>query len=112
MLVMPSSYEPCGLVQMIALRYGTVPIVRAIGGLADSIRDRDHSPWPYEARNGYVFDNPDYSGIESAMRRAFGLWWEYPKEFRKLMENGIRHDYSWNHPGQHYLNIYEHIRHK
>jgi starch synthase len=112
MLVVPSNYEPCGLVQMIALKYGTVPIVRAIGGLFDSVRDRDYSPWPYDDRNGYVFNDPNYSGIESAMHRAFGLWYAYPEEFRRLMTNGMHCDYSWNHPGQHYLNIYEHIRHK
>jgi starch synthase len=112
MLVMPSNYEPCGLSQMIALKYGTVPIVRAVGGLADSIKDRDYSWAPYDQRNGYVFNQPDYSGLESAMRRAFGLWYSYPEEFRKLMINGMQCDYSWNHPGQDYVNIYEYIRHK
>ncbi len=112
LLVMPSNYEPCGLVQMIALKYGTVPIVRAIGGLADSVRDRDYAQCPEEARNGYVFHQPDYQGLESAMRRAFGLWYSYPQEYRKLMLQGMKQDYSWNHPAMHYLNIYEHIRHK
>lgn len=109
-LVMPSNYEPCGLVQMIALKYGTVPIVRSVGGLADTVTDRDHSSVPFEQRNGYVFDHPDYSGLESAMRRAFGLWYSYPKEFRELMTNGMNCDFSWNHPGGHYTDIYELIR--
>jgi len=112
MLVMPSNYEPCGLVQMIALKYGTVPIVRAVGGLADSVKDRDYSHFPREERNGYAFNEPDYLGIESAMHRAFGLWYSYPKEFRELMVRGMSYDYSWNHPAHHYLNIYEYIRHK
>lgn len=112
MLVMPSNYEPCGLVQMIALKYGTVPIVRAIGGLADTVIDRDFSWCLPEHRNGYVFNDPDYFGIESALRRAFGLWNHYPEEFRKLVFNGMRCDYSWNHPGQHYLDVYEYVRHK
>jgi starch synthase len=112
MLVMPSNYEPCGLVQMIALKYGTVPIVRAIGGLADTIVDRDYSCCPFECRNGYAFNDPDCGGIESALSRALGLWNLYPGEFRKLMVNGMKCDYSWNHPGSHYLNIYEHARHK
>ncbi len=111
-LVVPSIYEPCGLVQMIALRYGTVPVVRAVGGLADTVFDQDYCERPNQPRNGYVFDHPDYSGIESAMRRALGLWHFHPEEFRKLMVNGMRCDYSWNVPGQHYLNIYEQIRHK
>ncbi len=112
LLVVPSHFEPCGLVQMVALKYGTVPVVRAVGGLADTVFDRDHSSRPPEERNGYVFNDADYSGIESALRRALGLWYFYPQEFRQLMANGMRCDYSWNHPGQHYLNIYEHIRHK
>ncbi len=112
LLVMPSLYEPCGLVQMIALKYGTVPVVRAVGGLADTVFDRDYSCHPYEARNGYVFAHPDEPGIESALRRALGLWHSYPEEFRKLMVNAMRYDYSWNGPGRHYGNIYEYIRHK
>ena len=112
MLVVPSNYEPCGLVQMIALKYGTVPIVRAVGSLADTVFDRDHCVRPCERRNGYVFDNADCAGVESALRRAFGLWLFYPDEFRKLMVNGMRYDYSSNFPGQHYVNIYEFIRHK
>jgi starch synthase len=112
MIVMPSNFEPCGLVQMIALKYGTVPIVRAVGGLADTVFDRDYSSRPEEARNGYVFHQSDYAGIESALRRALGLWNSYPQEFRKLMVNGMRYDYSWNYSGQHYVNIYNYIRHK
>jgi starch synthase len=112
LLVVPSNFEPCGLVQMIALKYGTVPIVHAVGGLADTVFDRDYSTRPYEQRNGYVFDHPDYAGIESALRRALGLWNLYPVDFRGLMVNGMRYDYSWSLPGQHYVNIYEYIRHQ
>jgi starch synthase len=86
--------------------------VRSGGGLADTIFDRDYSDRPFEQRNGYVFDHPDYPGIESALRRALGLWYRYPEEFRRLMTNGMSYDYSWNSPGQDYVNIYEHIRHK
>lgn len=110
MVVMPSLYEPCGLTQMIALKYGTVPIVRSVGGLADTVFDRDFADKPYHERNGYVFHQADAAGLESAMRRAIGLWYGYPDEFRQLIINGMRYDYSWNHPGQHYLNIYEYIR--
>lgn len=110
MLIVPSMYEPCGLTQMIALRYGTVPVVRYTGGLADTIHDRDHSDLPKEERNGYVFHEADHHGIESALDRALGLWFDYSDEFRELAINGMQLDFSWNHAGQNYLNIYQHIR--
>lgn len=109
-LIVPSMFEPCGLTQMIALRYGTVPVVRYVGGLADTIHDRDYSDLPADQRNGYVFHQADQYAFESAMDRAIGLWFDYPDDFRELARNGMRYDYSWNHPGQDYLNIYDYIR--
>lgn len=112
MILVPSTYEPCGLTQLIAMRYGTVPIVREVGGLADTVFDRDHSPRSPEERNGYVFHNADYPGVESALNRAIGLWYGYPDEFRQLALNGMGWDWSWNWPGHHYVNVFEYIRHK
>lgn len=112
MMLVPSLFEPCGLTQMIALKYGTVPVVRATGGLNDTVFDADYSQKPHNERNGYVFHHFNYRGLESAMRRAVGKWYAYPHLFRELVTNGMRYDYSWNHPGQHYLNIYEYIRDK
>ncbi len=109
MVVIPSLYEPCGLIQMIALRYGSVPVARAVGGLANTVFDRDYDGRPPELRNGYVFETPDFPGLESALSRAIGLWHDFPDEFRQLMKNGMATDYSWKDPGQHYLNIYNHI---
>jgi len=110
MIVIPSLFEPCGLTQMIAMKYGTIPIVRDTGGLHDTVFDAEHTFKPYDERNGYVFVDFNYEGIESAMHRAIGMWYSHPHHFRELMINAMRHDYSWNDPGQHYLNIYEHIR--
>lgn len=112
MLVVPSLFEPCGLTQMIALRYGTVPIVRWVGGLADTVFDKDFSDRPVEARNGYVFHQTDNLALESALDRAIGLWFDYRDEFNQLAVRGMRYDYSWNRPGADYLNIYELIRNK
>jgi len=112
MLVMPSLYEPCGLTQMIALRYGTVPIVRDVGGLKDTVFDWDFSDRPRNLRNGFVFEHPDHGGIDSALRRALGLWRNEPGLFRELAKQGMAYDYSWNHPGGHYLGVYDFIRHK
>jgi len=112
MIIVPSLFEPCGLTQMIALRYGTVPIVRDTGGLSDTVFDADYAHRPYRERNGYVFKDFNYQGLESAMQRAIGMWYSYPQHFRELMTNGMRYDFSWNHPGRHYLNIFEYIRDK
>jgi len=112
MIIVPSLFEPCGLTQMIGLRYGTVPIVRNTGGLADTVFDADYANKPYHERNGYVFNDFNAQGMESALQRAIGMWYSYPQYFHELMVNGMRCDYSWNHPGQHYLNIYEFIRDK
>lgn len=109
-IIIPSLYEPCGLTQMIAMRYGTIPVARDTGGLSDTIFDADYAQRPYHERNGYVFRGFDNKGLESALQRAIGMWYSYPNYFRELMINGMRYDYSWNHPGQHYLNIYEYIR--
>ena len=112
LVIVPSLYEPCGLTQIIALRYGAVPVVRAVGGLKDTVFDWDFSDLPREMRNGFVFEHPDQGGIVSALSRALGLWRHEPKLFRQLAAQGMACDYSWNHPGQQYLDVYEFIRHR
>jgi starch synthase len=111
LLVMPSMFEPCGLAQMIALKYGTVPVVRSSGGLADTVLHRDYAPDPPEQRTGYVFEHVDHPAIESAMTRAIDLWYGDPESFRHLILNGMRTDRSWARPAQDYLNIYDYIKH-
>lgn len=112
-IIVPSNYEPCGLTQMIALKYGTVPVVRGVGGLINTVFDRDYEEnIPPEKRNGYVFYQTDTLALESAMTRAFKLWYNDPEEFTQLALQGMEYDYSWNHPGQKYVELYESIRHK
>lgn len=111
MIVVPSNYEPCGLTQMISLKYGTVPIVRGVGGLVSTVFDRDHDQnHPPEKRNGYVFYQTDNHALESAMERAIGLYTVYPEAFAQLQKQGMAWDYSWNHPGSEYVALYEHVR--
>ncbi|GAB6053830.1 glycogen synthase GlgA [Magnetospira thiophila] len=112
MMVVPSVFEPCGLTQMIALRYGTVPIVRDVGGLVDTVFDWDYSERPQDDRNGYVFHQADPPGVESALNRAIALWNHHPKAFRWIIENGMKQDLSWTKPAGHYIDVYHHIRHK
>jgi starch synthase len=111
-LIVPSMFEPCGLAPLIAMRYGTVPVVRATGGMNDTVFDYNYSGHPRTERNGYVFHHTDNQAIESALRRALWLWSACPREFRQLVANCMRADYSWAGPGQEYLNIYDYIRHK
>ncbi len=108
--VVPSLFEPCGLAQMIAMRYGSVPVVRAVGGLVDTVFDRDHSDKPPEERNGYVFHDADFPATESALGRAISLWFDYPKEFRRLITNAMAADFSWSQSGEHYLRVYDAAR--
>jgi starch synthase len=112
LIVVPSNFEPCGLTQMIGLKYGTVPVVRGVGGLVDTVFDYDydtrHLP---EERNGFVFYQLDNYALESALDRAIDLWYNDPKAFQELVHQGMAYDYSWNHPGKEYLEVYEHIRH-
>jgi len=110
MLVIPSVFEPCGLTQLIAMRYGTVPVARATGGLADTVVDANYGHKPCEERTGFTFDEFSEAGLESALGRAIGLWYGYPRYFHQLVLNGMRQNYSWNQSGGHYLNIYNHIR--
>jgi starch synthase len=112
LIVVPSMFEPCGLVQLIALKYGTVPVVRHTGGLVDTIQDREYSDRPPAERNGYVFHDVDGHAMEWALGRAIGLWFDYPEEFRLLMRRGMALDNSWARSGWTYLEIYERIRHK
>jgi starch synthase len=112
LLMVPSMFEPCGLVPLIGMRYGTVPVVRATGGMVDTVFDYDNSGRPAPERNGFVFHHTDNWAIESALRRALRLWFTRPHEFRELVANCMRADYSWAWAGQEYLEIYEYIRHK
>jgi starch synthase len=112
LFVVPSMFEPCGLAPLIAMRYGTVPVVRATGGMVDTVFDRDNSGRPPTERNGFVFHHTDNRAIESALGRALRLWSVRPRDFRWLAANCMRSDYSWAGPGREYLDIYQRIRHK
>ncbi|MTW20736.1 glycogen synthase [Allochromatium palmeri] len=110
MILIPSFYEPCGLTQLIAMRYGTVPIARRVGGLADTIQDANYSTAPFESRNGYLFDEPTAEALEGAMNRALELWRTFPSYFSQLRLNGMRGDYSWHQPARDYLGLYAYAR--
>ena len=108
--IIPSMFEPCGLTQMISLRYGTVPVVRKTGGLADTVFDVDHSGKGLANSNGYVFEGIREHDLEYGLGRAIDCWFNHPDTFRKLAINGMHYDYSWKGPGNDYENIYNFIK--
>lgn len=110
MFIVPSLFEPCGLTQLIAMKYGSIPIVRKTGGLADTVFDVDYSGLKFEETNGYTFDYPDNTGIDSALDRALHCWYNNPDKWRKLMLNAMNIDFSWNKSSDAYLDIYKKLK--
>ena len=102
LFLMPSRYEPCGLGQMIALRYGTLPVVRATGGLADTIRDLDEDP---EGGNGFSFEAFDVSALRTTLRRALRHY-ENEKLWTRWVRRAMREDSSWRSSAGRYLEVY------
>ena len=100
---MPSRYEPCGLNQMYSLRYGTVPVVRAVGGLADTVVDLDENP---ERANGFVFRMWEQVELFKAIHRA-GRAWRNRKLWRELMHRGMTTDFSWERSARAYTHTYD-----
>lgn len=104
LFVMPSRYEPCGLGQLIALRYGTIPVVRQTGGLADSIQDCA----PDLSRgNGFVFKEYSADNLVDALNRASQGYSNRKAAWRKLMVRAMKADFSWNVSARKYLEMYE-----
>ena len=103
MFLMPSQYEPCGLNQMYSLRYGTVPIVRRTGGLADSVQHFD----PLTRRGtGVVFNDYDVGGVTWGVETALA-WYSQKTLWRRLVQNAMAQDYSWQTQVDAYVALYE-----
>ena len=107
LLLMPSKSEPCGLAQMIAMRYGTLPIVRETGGLKDTVH-------PYEswcgAGNGFTFADYNSGDMLYVIRQAVDLFYNNPTAFHKLQNAGMTEDFSWTRSAEAYNEIYRSIR--
>jgi starch synthase len=113
MMVVPSKFEPCGLTQLISMRYGTIPIVRGVGGLVSTVFDWDYDTFhPQEERTGFVFYESDNYALESGMNRALDLYYDEPAIFQQLAQQGMQYDHSWKKSGQEYIKMYDYIRHK
>ncbi len=106
MLLMPSKKEPCGLNQMYSLVYGTIPIVRETGGLADTVKKYDEKTGN---GNGFVFKKYDTKEMIKEIRRAIGIFKNDKKTWTKLMKNGMRSKFDWITPAKKYIDIYKKV---
>lgn len=104
--LMASKFEPCGLNQMYSLRYGTVPIVKRVGGLADTVVDWDD---PSRSPNGFVFDEHTRAGLIRAVTRASAVF-QNRDVWAKLIKNGMQQDFSWKRSAEAYVRVYEEAR--
>lgn len=102
LFLVPSRTEPCGLTQLYSLRYGTLPLVRYTGGLADTVVDV-----AAEGGNGFTFGPIDHGHFSSCLDRALGLYQHFPNEWKQAMKRGMTADHSWEKVAETYVDLYE-----
>jgi len=102
MFIMPSRYEPCGIGQLIALRYGSIPIVRETGGLKDTVQAFDKYK---QTGNGFVFTNYNAHELLFAIKKALGTYSDQ-SIWQMIVQNAMTSDYSWKKSAQQYKNLY------
>lgn len=103
--LVPSRFEPCGLTQMYALRYGSLPLVRRTGGLADTVVDCTLEDLAEERATGFVFERFEVGDLRRALRRAFTLW-QRPREWRAVQRRGMAQRFGWDAAARDYLALY------
>lgn len=97
-IIIPSKFEPCGLIQMIAMSYGTIPIAHRTGGLADSIKS---------GHNGFLFNSYSSETLREAIEKAVNVWKNEKSKYKEMVENALKTDFSWDKSAKEYLSLYE-----
>jgi starch synthase len=105
--LMPSRFEPCGLNQLYSLRYGTLPLVRRVGGLADTVVDASAAALAAGHATGIVFEEASAAALLAAVERVLSLYRD-AAAWKQVMTTGMAQDYSWRHSAQQYLELYQH----
>lgn len=108
-IFIPSVYEPCGLTQLISMRYGTIPIARSTGGLKDTIFDYGNRSIPVEQRNGFIFQSSNISEMESTLDRAIDFFRAESSSCQSMIRRIMQLNFSWQRPAQEYLRLYQKI---
>jgi len=106
MFLMPSRYEPCGLNQIYSMKYGTVPVVRATGGLDDTVDEWDPET---ETGTGFKFTDQTAEDFYAALERALDIFRNDKENWTRIMRNGMTKDYSWDGPAAEYVRVYESV---
>jgi starch synthase len=106
--LMPSRFEPCGLNQIYSQRYGTIPIVRKTGGLADTVVDTLADTLNDNTATGFVFNEVSVGALMEVIKRALILY-DHPKTWKRLQTNGMRKDFSWSKSAKQYMSLYSHL---
>jgi starch synthase len=105
LFLMPSRFEPCGLNQMYSLRYGTLPVVRRTGGLADTVVDADRDRLETGTATGFVFHEAEPEALYGCLQRALALY-RKPDAWRRMMDTAMAQDFSWERSARNYLDLY------
>ena len=105
---MPSRFEPCGLTQLYALRYGSLPLVHRVGGLADTVVDATSVSVAQDQATGFAFDDESPQALMSAVSRATNLFRE-PELWRRVMRRAMAQDFSWEAAARGYLAVYQQL---
>ncbi|KAM0870415.1 hypothetical protein ACQ4PT_040015 [Festuca glaucescens] len=113
-ILVPSIFEPCGLTQLTAMRYGSIPIVRKTGGLYDTVfdvdDDKDRAHEQGLEPNGFSFEGADSNGVDYALDRAITTWYDARDWFNSLCKRVMEQDWSWNRPALDYMELYHSAR--
>ncbi|MFA7506036.1 MAG: glycogen/starch synthase, partial [Burkholderiaceae bacterium] len=105
LILVPSRFEPCGLTQLYGLRYGTLPLVRRVGGLADTVVDTNHDSLQADAATGFAFEEASVEALGATIARAADAWADQAL-WRSLMQRAMARDYSWGAAARKYLSLY------
>jgi starch synthase len=104
---MPSRFEPCGLNQIYSLRYGTIPVVRRTGGLADTVVDASPEAIASGTATGFAFEQPTAHALLDALRRALRAYGQEPEVWRQLVARAMAQDFSWERGAREYERLYQ-----
>ncbi len=105
LVVMPSRYEPCGMTQMIAMRYGALPVVRETGGLVDTVENYDNGPGDKGTGFTFLWETPD--ALTNTLRWAIDTYYHRPEVYQRMQERAMRIDWSWDNSARQYIELYQ-----